>query len=708
MKNLSLGVKLGIGFAVILCISCLLGGMAIWKMKEQDQGSTLISEVFVPEVNFAVQYERATRVLREAVLNFTNTGDEQYYRKSQEQMDEMERLSGEVDKLVAAFPFLTSLAERNAEIRRNVGAYRALVEKMRGSVTHVDELRVQLRQAGNALISSVEKVLQSSGNLLDSDMRGSFVASDAAARMRNIRHGYETLTLAYRIRLENNRMQALRDVHSGEQVGELFKPLLAGLNEFKSQVKAENAGLAATAIEAAERYHDAFEKMLADWRELDALLKQADGVGDVLLKNATLSAVNGFDDVRDRCLANREIADGAISLMTIGLIVAVLVGGLLAWTLAHLITGPLRKSVDFAGMVAAGNLDRTLDICQKDEVGRLADALNSMVGTLSQRIRDAAAATEEAQRRQAEATRAMSEAEKARKEAEQAKRQGMLDAAARLESVVAGVSKASEELANQVRQASLGAQEQAARISETATAMEEMNSTVLEVARNAGTTAEASNQARDMAAAGSSEVQKVVAGMATINSGAEELRAEMEDLSRKAESIGAILNVISDIADQTNLLALNAAIEAARAGEAGRGFAVVADEVRKLAEKTMQATAQVGQAIRGIQDGTAKNMAKVENTVRMVDDVTALANNSGMALSEIVSLVDSESDQIRAIATASEEQSATSEEINRSIEEVSRIASETASAMQASDEVVLNLGQQAQELDNLIREMKSN
>ena len=708
MKNLSLGVKLGIGFAVILCISCLLGGMAIWKMKEQDQGSTLISEVFVPEVNFAVQYERATRVLREAVLNFTNTGDEQYYRKSQEQMDEMERLSGEVDKLVAAFPFLTSLAERNAEIRRNVGAYRALVEKMRGSVTHVDELRVQLRQAGNALISSVEKVLQSSGNLLDSDMRGSFVASDAAARMRNIRHGYETLTLAYRIRLENNRMQALRDVHSGEQVGELFKPLLAGLNEFKSQVKAENAGLAATAIEAAERYHDAFEKMLADWRELEALLKQAESVGDVVLKNATLSAVGGFEDVKARCLVNSEIAHGAISLMTIGLIVAVLVGGLLAWTLAHLITGPLRKSVDFAGMVAAGNLDRTLDIHQKDEVGRLADALNSMVGTLSQRIRDAASATEEAQRRQAEATRAMSEAEKARKEAEQAKRQGMLDAAARLESVVAGVSKASEELANQVRQASLGAQEQAARISETATAMEEMNSTVLEVARNAGTTAEASNQARDKAAAGSSEVQKVVAGMATINSGAEELRAEMEDLSRKAESIGAILNVISDIADQTNLLALNAAIEAARAGEAGRGFAVVADEVRKLAEKTMQATAQVGQAIRGIQDGTAKNMAKVENTVRMVDDVTALANNSGMALSEIVSLVDSESDQIRAIATASEEQSATSEEINRSIEEVSRIASETASAMQASDEVVLNLGQQAQELDNLIREMKSN
>lgn len=706
MKNLSLGVKLGIGFAVILCISCLLGGMAIWKMKEQDQGSTLISEVFVPEVNFAVQYERATRVLREAVLNFTNTGDEQYYRKSQEQMDEMERLSGEVDKLVAAFPFLTSLAERNAEIRRNVGAYRALVEKMRGSVTHVDELRVQLRQAGNALISSVEKVLQSSGNLLDSDMRGSFVASDAAARMRNIRHGYETLTLAYRIRLENNRMQALRDVRSGEQVGELFKPLLAGLNEFKSQVKAENAGLAATAIEAAERYHDAFEKMLADWRELEALLKQAESVGDVVLKNATLSAVGGFEDVKARCLVNSEIAHGAISLLSGGLIVAVLIGGLLSWTLARLITGPLRKSVDFAGMVAAGNLDRTLDICQKDEVGRLADALNSMVGTLSQRIRDAAAATEEAQRRQAEATRAMSEAEKARKEAEQAKRQGMLDAAARLESVVAGVSKASEELANQVRQASLGAQEQAARISETATAMEEMNSTVLEVARNAGTTAEASNQARDKAAAGSSEVQKVVAGMATINSGAEELRAEMEDLSRKAESIGAILNVISDIADQTNLLALNAAIEAARAGEAGRGFAVVADEVRKLAEKTMASTHDVSNAIKAIQESTAKSTVSVDNAVAQIEEATQFANESGRALEEIVATAETTADQVNAIATASEEQSAASEEINRSILRCNDMSSLISNTMGEAARAVSDMAGQAQGLADLVNNMK--
>ena len=398
MKNLSLGIKLGIGFAVILGITCLLGGMAIWKMKEQDRGSDMISDAYVPEVTLAVQYERATRILTDAVLKFTNTGDDQYYRAAKEKMAEMEVLSGKVDKLVNDFPFLTELASKSGEIRRHFTEYRGLVEKMRESVATVATLRVQLREAGDDVLSSVEKVLRSSGELLDSDMRsGSFLAGDAAARMRNIRHGYETLGLAYKIRVENNRMQAQRDVSSGDQVMSMFTPLLAGLNEFKAQVKPENVPLATRAIEAAERYRDAFGRMLASWNELEALLKKADAAGEAVLKNVTLVAVAGVANTAERCRANEQIGEEGISLLSGGLVVAVVLGILLSLVLTRLITGPLRKSVDFAGMVAAGNLDHTLDIHQKDEVGRLADALNSMVGTLSQRIRDAAAATEEAQ-----------------------------------------------------------------------------------------------------------------------------------------------------------------------------------------------------------------------------------------------------------------------------------------------------------------------
>uniref|UniRef100_UPI0026229001 methyl-accepting chemotaxis protein n=1 Tax=Solidesulfovibrio sp. TaxID=2910990 RepID=UPI0026229001 len=156
----------------------------------------------------------------------------------------------------------------------------------------------------------------------------------------------------------------------------------------------------------------------------------------------------------------------------------------------------------------------------------------------------------------------------------------------------------------------------------------------------------------------------------------------------------------------TNLLALNAAIEAARAGEAGRGFAVVADEVRKLAEKTMHATKEVGEAISGIQHGTAATERMMDEAAAAVDTATELAERSGTALSEIVSVVEAAGDQVRAIATAAEQQSATSEEINRSVESISRIASETADAMAQSAQAVTELAELAQDLTALVAEIQ--
>jgi len=181
----------------------------------------------------------------------------------------------------------------------------------------------------------------------------------------------------------------------------------------------------------------------------------------------------------------------------------------------------------------------------------------------------------------------------------------------------------------------------------------------------------------------------------------------MTQLGTQAEGIGQIMNVISDIADQTNLLALNAAIEAARAGDAGRGFAVVADEVRKLAEKTMAATKEVGDAISGIQNGARKNQENVERAVTTIEQATTLAGQSGESLQQIVSLVEISTDQVRSIATASEQQSAASEEINHSIEEINRISRETATAMNQSAQAVGELANQAGTLRGLIENMKS-
>jgi methyl-accepting chemotaxis protein len=268
------------------------------------------------------------------------------------------------------------------------------------------------------------------------------------------------------------------------------------------------------------------------------------------------------------------------------------------------------------------------------------------------------------------------------------------------------MAAASEELSAQVEQVARGAEMQRERVESTASAMNEMNSTVLEVARSAGQASEQSESTRGKAEGGAELVNKVVRAINNINSVATTLQGNMQELGTKAESIGGVMNVISDIADQTNLLALNAAIEAARAGEAGRGFAVVADEVRKLAEKTMSATQEVGSNITAIQQSAQQNIEEVGTAVKSIGEATGLANSSGDALKEIVNLAAANSAVVTSIATAAEQQSATSEEINRSVDEINRITNETADGMVQSSAAVQELSQMAQELNTVMAKLK--
>jgi len=332
-------------------------------------------------------------------------------------------------------------------------------------------------------------------------------------------------------------------------------------------------------------------------------------------------------------------------------------------------------------------------------------AMQAMVTTLKGKIAEADEKTLVAEARENDARMAMAAADEARGRAEAANA-SMREAARKLEDVVRVVSGASEELAAQIEHSDRGAEEQSRRVAETATSMEEMNASVLEVARNAATAASSSEEVRAKAEAGADIVNNVVREISQVQQQSMGLKRDMEDLGRQAEAIGQIMDVISDIADQTNLLALNAAIEAARAGDAGRGFAVVADEVRKLAEKTMQATSEVGASIKGIQLGARKNMDNVDRSVQAIEETTRLAQGSGASLKEIVLLVDATTDQVRGIATASEQQSAASEEINRAVEQVSTISGETAQAMREAAGAVTELAGQISVLRGLVDDLK--
>jgi methyl-accepting chemotaxis protein len=401
-----------------------------------------------------------------------------------------------------------------------------------------------------------------------------------------------------------------------------------------------------------------------------------------------------------------EVASKTELILIGSMILGVCMGVAMAVLVLLSVTRPLGRVMTFAEAVSAGNLEARATGTFTAEMARLHQVITTMVTALKEKIAQAdstaAAATQSAELAKA-ATR---EATEAKARAEQAKAEGMMEAAGQLEKAVEIISSASVELSAQVEQANRGAGVQAQRAAQTATAMEEMNATVLEVARNASEASESSHQARGNATKGAQVVSRVVEGMGAIQSVSEAMRQDMADLGRQAEGIGRIMGVISDIADQTNLLALNAAIEAARAGDAGRGFAVVADEVRKLAEKTMIATKEVAESVGGIQLGTQKNLANVERAAQTIEEATALANQSGESLREIVTLVEIASDQVSAIATASQEQSAASEEINRSVEDIHRVSDETAASMAQSAQAVEDLAAQTSELRGLIERMK--
>ena len=362
------------------------------------------------------------------------------------------------------------------------------------------------------------------------------------------------------------------------------------------------------------------------------------------------------------------------------LAVALVLGSLYGVCTKRAIANPLASISGKAAHVAAGDLSQTFDMRRSDEIGQLATALEQMVANLRQRIAEAEEQSKLAQEQSRLAELATEEAHAAQAAAE-AGHTAILQTAESIEGVTARLYAATEELSSQIQESTRGTDIQRERVDSSATAMEEMNSTVLEVARNAGVAAGGANLAREHALHGESIVRQSVTAIGEVQSDTRYLKTNMESLGHQAESIGTILTVISDIADQTNLLALNAAIEAARAGEAGRGFAVVADEVRKLAESTMNATKEVGEAISGIQQSARESIEAAERTSTELNDTVILVEKSGESLVEIVQDVAAVADQVRSIAAAAEQQSAASEEITRALDEINRMADEGATAM---------------------------
>jgi methyl-accepting chemotaxis protein len=268
------------------------------------------------------------------------------------------------------------------------------------------------------------------------------------------------------------------------------------------------------------------------------------------------------------------------------------------------------------------------------------------------------------------------------------------------------VAAAASQLMAASEQIATGAEEVAAQAGTVATAGEEMSATSGDIAQNCQMAAEGSNQASRAASEGSQVVNNTVQVMGRIASRVQETAKTVESLGARSDQIGAIVATIQDIADQTNLLALNAAIEAARAGEQGRGFAVVADEVRALAERTTKATREISEMIKAIQNETKGAVAAMEAGVSEVEQGTMEAAKSGQALQEILEQINAVTMQVNQVATAAEEQTATTGEISNNIHQITEVVQDTAKNAQESATSATQLARTAEELQRIVRQFK--
>ena len=329
-----------------------------------------------------------------------------------------------------------------------------------------------------------------------------------------------------------------------------------------------------------------------------------------------------------------------------------------------MIVKPLTASVRLANSIAKNDLAVSdLPVEAEDEIGEATIALNKMKNNLSEIVQSIAATAEH-------------------------------------------VASASEELSSSATLQAQGAETQSNQTTQVATAMQEMSSTVQQVSENSGKAAEASRQAAETAREGGAIVEDTLGKMRKIATSVQGTAKKMEELGKSSDQIGRIAGVIDDIADQTNLLALNAAIEAARAGEQGRGFAVVADEVRKLAERTTTATKEIAQMIKNIQDETKTAVTAMEEGTKQVEEGVSSTSRAGDSLKQIIHMSEQVGEMITHIATAATEQSSASEEINNNMEQIAKLVKESTDGAQQSAKACSDLSGLALDLQKMVGNFK--
>ncbi|CAI8833236.1 chemotaxis protein [Pseudomonas putida] len=638
--NLGMAKKLGVGFVLVLLLTALVAAIGVWSLQTISQRFDGLKQM---------------SSLNSGLLKVRLLEQEYALHGSPKTAD---ALHAGVDGLVDLANQLKAASAANVpvmnDVEQSLGAYRKAFDEF-VSLSQAKDLALEMASWSVSSVANNLDVLQAgladdgAYTLKDSEGKDGAQFIEQASQVSQVSRLMLQAMNEARVRLDQSR----KGDDSAQGKIEQASQALTQAEQLKTTVKDEGYQ---TVLNEVTGHIASFNDKLAEYT---GLLEQEKTVYQQLHQRAA-QVVERVDQayVAEDQSMQAELKKNSLLILGSSAL-ALLVGLIAAWVITRLIVAPLRSVIRVAQQIAAGDLSAKVEVTRRDEIGQLMQAMQQMGEGLSQIVSGLQAGIEQ-------------------------------------------LATSAQSLSAVTEQTNLEVSSQKEETEQVATAMNQMTATVHDVARNAEEAAQAAQTADGKVESGQQVVRQSMVRIEQLADSATSASSSIESLSAEIHNIGTVLGVIKSVAEQTNLLALNAAIEAARAGEQGRGFAVVADEVRALAKRTQQSTEEIERLVSALRSAAQASVQQIQSSGELVKLAVSDALQTESALGSIAAAVSLIQQMNQQIAAAAEEQSSVAEEINRSVTSIRASADQSSLAMQGNAASSIELAQLGVELKGMV------